>query len=76
MVRAEADDLLDRAMEELQVLTAKRRLIYRAVRLFGSFAWDNNKKDKDGGAKRVLKKFPPQAAITWDEWRQHPDVLE
>jgi hypothetical protein len=43
--------------------------------VFGGFAWDGNKKKKDHGEKRVLKKTPPNANISWDEWREQPDVF-
>lgn len=73
--RAAADLLLDAAMGELKVSGLQRSLIYRAVQLFGGFAWDRNGKDKQGGAKRILKKVPPAAEISWEEWRQQPDVF-
>ena len=73
--RSSADSLLNKAMEELRVSGVQRGLIYRAVQLFGGFAWDGNMKKKGDGEKRVLKKFPPTANISWEEWRKQPGVF-
>jgi hypothetical protein len=73
--RDDADRLLNTAMADFDVSGMRRTLIYRAVQLFGGFAWDGNKKQKDNGAKRVLKKFPPTANISWEEWRSDPNVF-
>jgi hypothetical protein len=73
--RADADDLLNKAMEELRVSGVQRGLIYRAVQLFGGFAWDGNKKKKGDGEKRVLMNFPPAPNISWQDWRKQPDVF-
>jgi hypothetical protein len=73
--RGDADDLLNKSMEELRVSGVQRELIYRAVQLFGGFAWDGNKKKQGDGEKRVLIKFPPAPNISWEEWRKQPSVF-
>lgn len=43
------------AMEVLKVPKIKKNLIYRAVRMFGGWAWKRNKWDKESGFDRVIK---------------------
>jgi len=44
--RKEADDIFLEGMEVLEVPSWTRKTIYRAVRMFGGFAWRNNRKQK------------------------------
>lgn len=67
--RAEADTVLEAAMEDLKVSAAKIAIIYNAVRLEGGSAWDNNAELRQAGQRRVLKKFPSEATTTWDDWK-------
>ena len=36
---------------------------------------DENKKLKELGENRILKSFPDDPAILWEEWKQRPDVF-
>ena len=45
--RKEADDIFLEGMEVLEFPTWKRKTIYRAVRLFGGFAWRSNQTKKN-----------------------------
>jgi hypothetical protein len=73
--RAEADTVLEAAMGDMQVPPAKIVIIYSAVRVGGSGAWDNNAQLREAGQRRVLKKFPSEILTTWDEWKNRSDVF-
>ena len=45
--RKEADDIFLEGMEVLEVPAWKRKTIYRAVRMFGGFAWRSNKRRQE-----------------------------
>lgn len=73
--RAVADRVLDRAMHDMGVDAATRKLIWAGVRVFGGRYWDENKVARSAGERRVLARFPDRPTITWDEWRQRTDVF-
>ena len=73
--REEADEIFDIGMKELNVADATRKLIFQAVRTGGGSSWRNNKKLRASGEKRVLKKFPNSAAVTWDQWKKMDSVF-
>lgn len=75
--REEADNSLELAMKDSQVSADNVFAIVTAVRAGGQSAWDDNKKLKDGGEKRVLKKFPgdDQRLISWADWKMRPGVF-
>lgn len=73
--RKEADEIFDLGMRELNVSNTKRIAISTALKAFGGSAWDKNHKLRENGEKRILKKFPPDLEITWDEWKQDPSVF-
>jgi len=69
--REQADDLLRVAMFESKVESAKRDVIWQAVRRFGGTAWNQNAAAKAAGQPRVIPAadldLPPLA--TWAEYR-------
>jgi len=73
--REVADRVFDRAMNDMGVDAVTRNLIWAGVRVFGGDAWEENAKEKASGGKRILKKFPDAPDITWEDWRQRPDVF-
>lgn len=73
--RSTADRVFDRAMNDMGVDAATRRLMWAGVRVFGGSYWDDNTRAKAAGEKRVLKRFPDSPTITWEDWRQRPDVF-
>jgi Protein of unknown function (DUF1353) len=75
-VREEADDVLKMAMEDFEVGTAKIKIIYGAVHLAGTTAWNGNAKKKAQGERRILKLFPQDPRTKWEDWKQRPDVFE
>jgi hypothetical protein len=74
--KEQADDVLKAAMQDLKVDRLKIEAIYEAVSLGGQQAWDDNRKSRQQGEKRILTKYPPNAAVTWEEWKKQPDVFE
>ena len=46
--------------------------ISNAVRAFGQSAWDENTKRKQFGEKRLLKVFPRDRLISWEDWKKDP----
>jgi hypothetical protein len=73
--KEQADEILKSAMEDLQVDHSKIVAIYSAVSLGGGQAWDQNKRLKAEGEKRILRKYPPNAGISWEEWKKRPGVF-
>lgn len=73
--RAEADAVLQAAMEDMGVASAKLEIIYGAVRVGGGGAWDHNTQRRQAGERRILKKFPTEILTTWDEWKNRSDVF-
>lgn len=72
--RAVADGVFERAMNDMGVDDFTRNLIWAGVRVFGGSYWDDNTRAKAAGERRVLKRFPDSPTITWEDWRQRPDV--
>lgn len=73
--RAVADQVFDRAMHDMGVEATTRRLIWAGVRVFGGRHWDANRAMKAAGERRVLQRFPEDPTVTWESWRQLPDVF-
>jgi hypothetical protein len=62
--RAQADAIMLEAMAVLNVPLVRKRLIYRAVRTFGSMAWKRNKWDKEAGLNRVANDADTAFSVT------------
>ena len=73
--RKDADQIFLYAMEDSKVNKNLRESIYKTVRLFGGNAWQNNKRLKQKGEKRMLKKLPTDFTTTWEEWKKKADVF-
>ncbi|MGO8653892.1 DUF1353 domain-containing protein [Rhizobium ruizarguesonis] len=73
--RDQADDVLEAAMNDLQVNSLNATAILFAVRKFGHGAWEQNAHRKTGGEKRLLRRFPPDMTTTWETWRKQPNVF-
>ncbi len=70
-----ADEILAEAMRDAgtgKITTAGFR---GALALAGGFAWDENRKRRDAGERRVLQQFPTNPLISWEDWRKEPDVF-
>jgi hypothetical protein len=70
-----ADQILKICMEEMNVENVKVVAIYNAVKMFGDTAWEENANLKRKGEKRLLKKFPEDPRVTWEEWKKQKDVF-
>ena len=73
--RAEADDILKLAMQDLRVSPAVIETIFVGVRAGGEAAWNGNAELKTRGEKRILQNFPDSATVKWEEWKARPDVF-
>lgn len=73
--RVEADNIFKQAMLDSRVGTLEAESLYQAVRQFGGAAWENNKKLKKNGERRILKTFPTDYTVSWNEWKKLPDVF-
>lgn len=73
--RKVADEVFRVAMEDLNVTPVARTAIYGSVRVFAGPIWEGEAKKKAKGARRVLARVPDDPAVTWDDWRQRPDVF-
>jgi len=74
--RSVADDIFRSAMNDLKVTDRQANLLHTAVEQFGQSAWNQNAKLRRQGERRVLKKFPDNPAITWQEWKSTPGVFD
>ncbi|RYD80060.1 MAG: DUF1353 domain-containing protein [Verrucomicrobiaceae bacterium] len=74
--KEEADKIFRFAMEDSKVDANTLTTLYAAVDLLGRSAWENNRKLKESGERRVLKRFPTDFTTRWVEWKSQPDVLQ
>jgi hypothetical protein len=70
-----ADLVLKAAMEEFGVSNADAFTIYNGVKFGGQSSWDGNAALKLNGEKRILKVFPNDPKIRWEDWKRRPDVF-
>lgn len=73
--REEADGIFRYALEDSKVDTTIISGLHSAVSLLGQSAWDQNRKLKEGGERRILKRFPTDFTTSWVEWKSQPDVF-
>jgi len=74
--REEADQIFKIAMEDSKVDPVKVAAIYEAVRRLGQSAWDENARLRQGGERRMLKRFPEEFTTSWNDWKKQPGVFE
>ena len=73
--KEEADSVFQFALEDSKVDSTTISALYSAVSLLGKSAWDQNRKLKEGGEQRILKRFPTDFTTSWAEWKSQPDVF-
>jgi hypothetical protein len=73
--RDTADRTFSAIMKDLGVSNLLRVVISKSVETFGGHAWATNKRLREAGEKRVLKRLPDDPRMTWKEWRMQPDVF-
>jgi len=74
--REDADIIFREAMNDFGINKYKVGLIYRAVRWGGMGAWDGNRRSKEKGERRFLRKFPQDPAVTWAKWKEKSGVFK
>jgi hypothetical protein len=70
-----ADSIFRLAMQDFNVGGSTIATLYYAVRSFGQGSWDENAKLRGQGEKRILKIFPPNAGVSWNDWKKRADVF-
>lgn len=70
-----ADDVLNAAMVDFKIPNPDRTLIYQGVRWGGSSSWNGNARLRQNGEKRILKQFPDNPTISWEDWKKRPEVF-
>jgi hypothetical protein len=71
-----ADQVLKLGMEDFSVPAASVFAIYESVRLFGGQSWEDNRKLKQTGERRVLTRYPTEPTTTWVDWKKNADVFK
>ncbi len=73
--KADADNVLDAAMQDFKIPTLQRVAIYEGVSRGGQSSWDDNSRRRKAGEKRILKLFPGEPTIKWADWKRRQDVF-
>jgi hypothetical protein len=71
----EADKVLEAAMKDSGVPGTTVTAIMAGVGLGGQSAWDANATLRSRGEKRILKVFPDNRLLSWQDWRKRPGVF-
>ena len=75
ITRENADKVLLHSMDDFKVAAWARDAIYAGVRAGGASAWNDNASRKAAGERRILKVYPTDPTVRWDEWRIRPGVF-
>lgn len=75
IAKDKADNVFRFLMEDFKVDRIKVSAIYQAVKLGGRSAWNDNAKRRQNGEKRILKRFPDEPTVRWEEWKRRDDVF-
>lgn len=70
--RAEADVLLQAMLKDAGIMGWYVR---SAVEARGKAVWDEFASQKQAGERRVLREFPHNQEIGWQDWKKRPDVF-
>lgn len=73
--REEADQVFRWSMEDFKIPAATIEVIYRAVRWGGESYWEQNRRLKAGGERRVLRELPDDPLVRWEDWKKRPSVF-
>jgi len=71
--KSDADEILRLAMEDFDIHKAVVTTIFEGVKFGGAAAWEENRKLREKGEKRILKKFPADPRTTWSSWKENPE---
>jgi len=73
--RETADTIFKLGMQDFDVKPTIIDTIFRAVRLGGGSAWEDNQKQKRAGEKRFLRVFPEDPRTRWADYKKRPGVF-
>lgn len=73
--RKQADMIFKLAMKDFGINPFLIGLIHTAVRATGSLAWIENAEKKANGEKRILRRFPENPTVSWDDWKNERNVF-
>ncbi|SLM47435.1 protein of unknown function [Nitrospira japonica] len=73
--REMADQILRIGMQEFGIDPIVVNAVYWSVRAAGDIAWKHNAKLKSQGERRILKRFPEDPLMKWQNWKEHNDVF-
>lgn len=73
--RAESDEIMKFAMQDLKVGELTVGAIYGAVWAAGGFAWNGNARLKGQGERRILREEPPDPTTRWETWKKKAGVF-
>jgi len=68
--RKQADEIFRLMMKEFGVAGPVIATIHAGVRAGGQLAWSNNDHLKKSGERRILKVFPKDPKILWEDWKK------
>jgi Protein of unknown function (DUF1353) len=74
VTRSIADRVFDVAMRDIGVDFTLRKILWAAVRVYGSEHWRKSAEAKKTGEKRILKTLPT-TPVSWPQWRRKIDVF-
>jgi|APMI01.1.fsa_nt_gi hypothetical protein len=74
--KEEADQILNFALEDSKVNHVERWAIYQAVDKLGQKAWEDNKRLKAEGERRMLSRYPSDLLTSWNDWKKVPGNIK
>jgi hypothetical protein len=74
--REAADEILRIMMKDFSIGEPVVTAVYQGVRVGGGSAWEANRKAREAGEKRILRKFPEDPTTRWEDWKRLPDVFQ
>jgi hypothetical protein len=69
------EELIGQRLEDFGVSAAQAFAVYNGVKVGGQSAWDGNAALKAAGEKRILKVFPTDPTVRWEDWKRRPGVF-
>jgi hypothetical protein len=73
--REVSDQIFRHSMEDFNVSPSVASVVHSAVRIRGGSYWDDVPKQKAKGEKRILRRFPEDPKVRWQDWKRRPDVF-
>jgi uncharacterized protein DUF1353 len=73
--REAADHIFKLSMEDFKIDARIVALLHSAARVAGGSAWRRKTELKAKGEKRILKRFPDDPRVRWQDWKKRPGVF-